>query len=152
MQKIRACFVASLSSFQRIRKVIQNYDFWALIKRQVQPFKLPNECLRYVSDERATYNKMVRPKLDYHDALFVNMSVTLMQILELNERRQYLASSVMYTFVSNLIILGLFCRLKKSQSVINSSAYLLQELNDVIMNHCRKVEKTCHINFKTNED
>ena len=84
---------------------------------------------------------MVRPKLDYHDALFVNMSVTLMQILELNERRQYLASSVMYTFVSNLIILGPFWRLKKSQSVINSSAYLLQELDDVIMNHCRKVAK-----------
>ena len=51
-------------------------------------------------DGRAVYNKMVRPKLDYHDALYVNMSVTLMQILELNERRQYLASSVMYTFVS----------------------------------------------------
>ena len=79
-------------------------NFQAFIKKQVQPFKLPNECLRYVSDERATYNKMVRPKLDYHDALFVNMSVTLMQILELNERRQYLASSVMYTFVSNLSV------------------------------------------------
>ena len=71
---------------------------------------------------------MVRPKLDYHDALFVNMSVTLMQILELNERRQYLASSVMYTFVSNFIILQ-----------------EMQEMNDVILNHCRRE------NFYSNE-
>lgn len=44
---------------------------------------------------------MVRPVKKYNDTLNVYMAVTLMQILELNERRQFLAASVMYTFVSH---------------------------------------------------
>jgi len=45
---------------------------------------------------------MVRPVKNYSDQLNVYMGLTLMQILDLNERRQFLAASVMYTFVSSL--------------------------------------------------
>lgn len=58
-------------------------------------------CKTISTDPLSLYNKMVRPVKKYNDTLNVYMAVTLMQILELNERRQFLAASVMYTFVSH---------------------------------------------------
>ena len=73
---------------------------------------VPDSCVRYVqgkfcykiqkkkkfSDGFAKYNPMVRPVANFSTALDVGMQMTLLQIIELNERDQYLMTSVMSVF------------------------------------------------------
>lgn len=60
---------------------------------------VPDECVRYYEDPIAKYNSMVRPVINYTQPLDVEMSLTLLQIIELNEREQYLTTSMMYNFI-----------------------------------------------------
>ncbi|CBY14961.1 unnamed protein product [Oikopleura dioica] len=59
---------------------------------------VPDSCVRYVQDGFAKYNPMVRPVANFSTALDVGMQLTLLQIIELNERDQYLMTSMMYSF------------------------------------------------------
>lgn len=59
---------------------------------------VPDSCVRYVQDGFAKYNPMVRPVANFSTALDVGMELTLLQIIELNERDQYLMTSMMYSF------------------------------------------------------
>ena len=70
---------------------------------------VPDSCVRYVqgrslikwgklnkfSDGFAKYNPWVRPVANFSTALDVGMQLTLLQIIELNERDQYLMTSMM---------------------------------------------------------
>ena len=50
-------------------------------------------------DANAEYNPTVRPVLNFTQSLDVDMSLTLLQIIELNERQQIISTSVMHHFV-----------------------------------------------------
>jgi len=64
----------------------------------VSPDDVPTKCLGYVEDSRAQYNSMVRPVKNCSQVVDVNFSMTLMQIVELNEREQYMTTSMMMTY------------------------------------------------------
>merc|ERR1712048_185166 len=61
--------------------------------------KVPDVCVKY--GKAPTYNKNVRPVVKHESAVQLGMGITLLQIMELNERQQYLTMSVMHEFVWN---------------------------------------------------
>jgi hypothetical protein len=68
-------------------------------KRQYENFEVedvPDSCVEYVKDEIAAYNRFSRPVFDIKDSVNVTMSVTLLQLVELNEPKQFLTTSVMF--------------------------------------------------------
>ena len=63
-----------------------------------------NLICTFIPDPLAKYNSMVRPVVNYSHPMDVEMSLTLLQIIELNEREQYLTTSMMYNFVGIFIL------------------------------------------------
>jgi len=56
------------------------------------------KCLGYVEDANAVYNKMKIPKRNRSEAVKVQFSVYMQQIIELNEREQALSVAMYYRF------------------------------------------------------